>query len=69
MSEITITIQKKIEANGLTIYHWPKRGDLMTNGIVIKSKYLSIGQNETTIKPLSKNKVIRKLQIYWYRHF
>jgi len=69
MSEITITIQKEITTDKLTIYHWPKRGDLMCNGVVVKSRWIGIGANETTIMPLSSYKVIRKLQIFWYRNF
>ncbi len=67
MDEITITMQAKITVDKFSRNYWPKRGDLMYNGIVVKSKSIGYGQNETTIKLLSKNKTIRKLQIFWYK--
>ncbi len=69
MDEITITMQREIVADKLNKFNWPQRGDLFGGGIVIESKSIGYGQNETTIKPLSKNKTVRKLQIFWYKTF
>ena len=65
MNEVTITITKdKFES--LTI----KRGDIMHHNMIVKNTHLTdYFTHVLTVKPLSKYKLIRKLQIWYYKHF
>jgi len=68
MNEVTITTTKDKYETG--IIHNPKRGDIIYgNNIVIDFCVIDYLTHVCTFKPLSKYKLIRKLQIWYYKHF
>ena len=68
MNEVTITITKDKFESG--VFNYPKRGDIMHHNMIVKNTHLTdYFTHVLTVKPLSKYKLIRKLQIWYYKHF
>lgn len=68
MDEITITTTKNTTETG--VFQHPKRGDIINgSSIVVYFCVIDYFTHVWTYKILSKYKLIRKLQIWYYKHF